>query len=57
MLRILGVAAVSVFIMGASPVATYNDCFHGCVLNCMKFGMSAQACSDICQDQACEFAG
>lgn len=53
MLRTIAVAATSLFIMGASPVATYNDCFDGCVLNCIWRGGSPVACEGVCMDIVC----
>lgn len=53
MLKIASVIAASLFIAGAAPIGSYNDCHDGCILNCVKMGGTVLQCSIDCQDQVC----
>lgn len=53
MLKIASPIAVSFFVTGAAPTASYSDCFDGCVLNCVSLGNNVTVCAAECMDVVC----
>ena len=50
-------AAVSLSILGATPVAAYQDCYENCYLNCIYKGGLPWVCSAECMEMVCRGSG